>query len=319
MTTHSRVIEVRTQVSLSADERLEEVASVINNTPGWNFELYLIGNAEQAPIPPMTHDFAPTDIVQRLSTAEQLINEGLVEPAFITAWAATEAATRTLIGSRGVSIDSVTSPRYLFNQAAFHNAIYPEEYDHLRTLSAYRDAIVHGLQAADLETDMVRDLIAIARRFLLSAQSVTDFTARIDTLRGLRDGWLVGTGSAPSEEGLNWLSARFSETFQHHSSLPYADPTPSGGVGLVWPIGRKAVNLDINLQNHLGRLSEYDRLSDTWSERELDLDDNRNWQWLLVEIQNIAKEQARFEEERLESPKEPNNEERFDGRPLSGV
>lgn len=304
---HAKVVEVRTQSSLAA-QRLDEVANVLNNTPGWSFELHLIGDIEQSPIPPMSHDFAETDIIRQLRIAEQLSSEGFVEPAFMTAWAAVEAATRTLIGARGVSIDSVTSTGYLLNQAAFHNAIYPEEYDHLRALSTYRNAIAHGLRAPDLETDMVRGLIAIAHRILASAQPATDFSARIDTLRGLRDGWLVGTGSAPSEEGLNWLSAVFAETFQHNASLPYTEPTPTGGVELVWPIGHKAVYLDIDLHSHVGRLTEYDRLADTWSERELELDDNRNWQWLLAEIRHIADEQARFSEERLEPPREPTNQ-----------
>ena len=305
---HTKVVEVRTQSSLAAAEQLDEVARVINDTPGWSFELHLLGDADQSPVPAVSQDFAETDIIQHLRTAEQLYSDGFVEAAFMTAWAATEAATRILVGARGVSIESVKSPGYLLNQAAFHNAIHPEEYDHLRELSTYRNAVVHGLQAPGLKADMVRDLIAIAHRFLASAQPASDFSARIDTLGEFRDGWLVGTGSAPSEQGLNWLSARFTETFQDDAPPPYAEPTPSGGVELVWPIGRKAVNLDIDLHSHLGRLSEYDRLSDTWSERELDLDDDRNWQWLLAEIRHITEEQARSVEERLEPLREPSNQ-----------
>ena len=289
---HTKVVEVRTQASLASAEYLDEVARIINETPDWSFELHLIAEAEKIPTPSIDDDFGESDITERLRTAQQLVNEGFVEPAFIIAWAAMEAAARKLVAARGVAIDSITSPTYLLNQAAFHNAIHPEEYDHLRNLSAFRNAIVHGVQSPDIDIDMVSDLIAMTSRFLGSAQPTSDFNARIDALRELSDGWLMGTGSAPSEEGLNWLCDRFTDTFQGDVPLPYAEVTPSGGVELVWSLGRKSVNLDIDLHNHQGLFSQYDRLSDTWTERELDLEASQNWRWLLTEVRHTAEEQA---------------------------
>ena len=289
---YSKVVEVRTHSSLGLDQRLDEVAKIVNETPDWSFELHLIPDADLRHTPPMAHDFGEAGIVERLHTAEHLINEGFIEPAFLMAWAATEAATRTLITARGITIDSVTSPLYLLNQAAFHDVIHPEEYDHLRRLSTYRNAVVHGLQAVDLDVDMVKDLINVASRFVASARPTSDFTARIDTLRGLHEGWLVGTGLAPSEEGLNWLNARFTQAFQSDAPLPYVEATPSGGVELIWPMGPKGVNLDIDLSSHIGRMSEYDRLSDTWNEIVMNLDDDQNWNWLFTQLRYCAEQQS---------------------------
>ena len=285
---HSKVIEVMTRSSLNATGDIAEIAQQINDQPDWSFELLLVGEPERQSTPLQTFAFEEHDISQRLDEAESTLAAGYQEPAFLLAWSATEAAARVLLAARGVTIHGITSAAYVLNQAAFHDAIQYEEYERLRDLIDYRNAIVHGFRVTNLDNAMVTNLIAVARRFVASARPAVDFMARIDELRTMKDGWLMGSGVAPDQTGLHWLATTFPKFFPSDAPLPFINVTATGGIDLVWSRDAITVSLEIDLENHRGRLFTHDRRADVGRERELDLDDAGDWAHCLEEIRNLA-------------------------------
>lgn len=284
---HSKVIEVMTRSSLNAASDIAEVAQQINDQPDWSFELLLVGEPERQSTPPQTFAFEEHDISNRLDDAESALAAGYQETAFLLAWSATEAAARALLAVRGVTIDGITSAAYVLNQAAFHDAIQYEEYERLRDLIDYRNAIVHGFRVANFDNTMVTNLVAVARRFVASARPAVDFMARIDELRTLQDGWLMGSGVAPDQTGLDWLATTFRKFFSSDALLPFVNVTTTGDVELVWSKDANTVSLEVNLEHHSGRLSTHDRRADVVRERELDLDSHGDWVRCSEEIRSL--------------------------------
>ena len=285
---HSKVIAVMTRSSLNATSNIAEIAQQVNDQPNWSFELLLVGEPERQSPPPETFAFEEDDVSQRIDDAERALAAGFPEPAFLWAWSATEAAARALLAARGVTIDGITSAAYVLNQAAFHDAIQYEEYERLRELIDYRNAIVHGFRVTNFDNAMVTNLIAVSRRFVASARPAVDFMARIDELRALQDGWLVGSGVAPDQTGLDWLATTFPKFFPSDTLLPFVNLTPTGDVELLWSKAPNTVSLEVDLERHRGRLSTHDRRADVVRERELDLDSTEDWMRCSEEIRSLV-------------------------------
>ena len=111
-----------------------------------------------------------------------------------------------------------------------------------------------------------------------------DVPARLDELRAMQDGWLDGEGLAPSHAGLDWLSGALERHLPGEAPLPYAFPTPDGGIQLEWPLGRRDASLEIDLTTHQAEWHWADLDSDDDAEAELNLDDAAGWEWLGAEI-----------------------------------
>ena len=167
-----RVIEVKSRPSLAADPKVRELARLIESRPGWTFELLLVGEPEKLASPPGARPFEGENIVRRVEEAEKSLEAGLLEAAFLLAWSALEAATRTLIAAQGVSDRRITSPRFVLDQAIFHGTISREEYNALIRMLEYRNAIVHGFGVDDFSSNMVTDLIETVKR--IAANSTID-------------------------------------------------------------------------------------------------------------------------------------------------
>ena len=167
-----RVVEVKSRPSLAADPKIAELAKLIDSKPGWSFELLLVAEPEKIDSPVGAHSFEGENIVQRVEQAEKALEAGLPEAAFLLAWSALEAATRTLIALQGVSDKRITSPRFVLDQAVFHGATSREEYNALIRMLEYRNALAHGFSVDDFSDNMVTDLIETVRR--ITANSTMD-------------------------------------------------------------------------------------------------------------------------------------------------
>lgn len=115
-----------------------------------------------------------------------------------------------------------------------------------------------------------------------------DVSARLDELRGLRDGWLEGKGKAPGDEGLNWFAASFDRRFPDGLPLPRVYPTAEGGLQLEWTLGSKEISLEVDLATHRGEWHSLDLASDTEDSRTLNLDEAGDWAWLVTEIHRLS-------------------------------
>jgi hypothetical protein len=116
--------------------------------------------------------------------------------------------------------------------------------------------------------------------------------ARLAELRLLRDGWLEGGGTAPASAGLDWLSGAFTGVYPEDLPLPFAYPTPEGGIRLEWALGSHDVTLDVDLAEHRGSLHALDLTSDEEREFGLNLNEPAEWARLIEQIQGIAGESA---------------------------
>ena len=118
-----------------------------------------------------------------------------------------------------------------------------------------------------------------------------DVPSRLDEFRNMRNGWLEGDGQAPDHAGLDWLADIFDRHYPSDVVLPHTYPTPEGGVEMEWSLGSREISLEIDFQTHMGYWHNMDMISSGDEERDLDLDDTREWTWLISEILKYAKKE----------------------------
>ena len=116
-----------------------------------------------------------------------------------------------------------------------------------------------------------------------------DIVAQLDDLRNLKVGWYDGYGKAPSHEGLDWLAKKFVSEYPDDLPLPYAYPTPEGGVQMEWSIGVYDISLEVDFAEQTGdwhnlNLHKVEE-ADT---RTLRLADSGDWDWLSAEIRRLT-------------------------------
>ncbi len=166
----TRVIEVKSRASLAADQRIVELAQLIDSKPGWSFELTLVGEPENLTAPSESRPFGIAEVQQRLGEAVQLWDTGHVDSAFTLVWSTFEAAVRMLLAAEGVTDDRITSSSYVLDQARYLGLLAPEDYSRLTEALAHRNAIVHGFSHSGLSDDAVRLLIQTVRQMIDSAE-----------------------------------------------------------------------------------------------------------------------------------------------------
>ena len=123
-----RVIEVKARSTLAATPQIVELAEIVDAKPGWSFDLVLVGEPEKINAPPGAQRFGAEEILRRIDDAQQLLDSGCSEPAFLLAWSACEAAIRKLIADEGVSDDRITTASYVLEQATYLGLIDREDY-----------------------------------------------------------------------------------------------------------------------------------------------------------------------------------------------
>ena len=121
----------------------------------------------------------------------------------------------------------------------------------------------------------------------ISPLNPLDVPVRLDELRGMKDGWLDGSGRAPDHAGLEWLSRSFTSHYPSAGLLPYAYPTPEGGVQLEWSLGTNEVSIEIDLQDRFGEWHNLDLSTDRSDVKNLNLDEPSAWSWVAEEIQRL--------------------------------
>lgn len=170
------------------------------------------------------------------------------------------------------------------------SAPIPEQ--HLQTIieafSGFRESarvVVQGTGLYDLR-GCISSLQSISHISLLNP---LDVPARLDEFRSMKDGWLEGQGVAPAHTGLDWLSASFERNFPGDLPLPYVFPTPEGGIEAEWRLGPCSVIFGIDLDTHRGDWLEVDkRHPDDERSKELDLNEDSDWEWITSEIRRLT-------------------------------
>lgn len=168
------VIEVSTQAGLALNSKISELVETLRTKPGWSFELLLVGEPEKLDPPPTAQLLDDHEILRRLDQAVSALESGLTEAAFVTAWSALEAATRALIADELGTNSATSMSSYVLDEAVFLGIISRSEYEDLRNMMKYRNAIVHGFSSSDFGGHMVTELIERVKSILEEPASPTD-------------------------------------------------------------------------------------------------------------------------------------------------
>lgn len=118
----------------------------------------------------------------------------------------------------------------------------------------------------------------------------SDIRCQLDDIRALEDGWLDGEGRAPSLSGIDWIESRLHRHLPADLPRPYLYPTEAGGVQLEWSIESNEISIEVSLESHLGiwhqvSLKPQQTLHPSDErERELNLDDASDWEWIIRQI-----------------------------------
>ena len=161
-----RVIEVKSRTSLAATPRLNELAEILYSKPGWSYDLLLVGEPEKLEAPEGSQPFAEEEIRRRLAEAEEVLEKGSGEAAYLLVWSACEAAIRNLIETAEISIRRVTTASYVLDTAVMHGIISREDHDYLTDMMKFRNAIAHGFDVNGFSDKKVAELIEVVERLL---------------------------------------------------------------------------------------------------------------------------------------------------------
>ncbi len=161
-----RVIEVKSRTSLAATPSLNELAEILYSKPGWSYDLLLVGEPEKLEAPEGSQPFAEEEIRRRLAEAEEVLEKGSGEAAYLLVWSACEAAIRNLIETAEISITRVTTASYVLDMAVMHGIISREDHDYLTDMMKYRNAIAHGFDVNGFSDEEVAELIEVVVRLL---------------------------------------------------------------------------------------------------------------------------------------------------------
>ncbi len=117
-----------------------------------------------------------------------------------------------------------------------------------------------------------------------SLPDALDIALRFEELKKLKDGWLDGSGRAPSHEGLDWLARVLKDRYPHSLPRPYAYPVPDGGIQLEWSIKPREISLEVDFESRSGDWHSLDLDTNQVEQRELNLTDDADWSWVITRL-----------------------------------
>jgi hypothetical protein len=168
------VVQVRLKEELGGDQALSHLAGVVNAQPGWRFDLVVL-NPRRWPdeVPSEAAELGDSGITALVEEAAKLIELQLPRAAFVTAWAAVEAAMREAARRQGISLER-NDPRFVLTTLYSGGLLSREQYEQLSELLGLRNAAVHGLQTNPLSPEQVDALIGIVKHLLNAEPTAAD-------------------------------------------------------------------------------------------------------------------------------------------------
>jgi hypothetical protein len=149
-----------------ADPNLSRYAEVIENQPGWRYDVFVLGPPPAVPDRGDIAEASQEEIYKALDNAERLIQAGFGAQAVLTAWAALESAMRHRLRSLGSKAEWGTSPRSMLNELISLGILTHSEFRDLEGLSRLRNIIAHGFSVPEIGPSSVSFLVDTARRLL---------------------------------------------------------------------------------------------------------------------------------------------------------
>ena len=165
------VIEVKSRSSLnsSSAQYLPNLAQVIEQHPGWRFELVMTNPEDVTYSLKAESSLQANEIKSRLKIARQLLEQH-PESAILYSWSLVEATLRLVAEEEGLSLRRF-DPLYLVKQLAIEGIISQSEYQLLMNSLSLCNAIAHGFKTTPIKQDSVNRLIKIAEQLLKTLHS----------------------------------------------------------------------------------------------------------------------------------------------------
>ena len=165
------VIEVKSRSSLnsSSAQYLRNLAQVIEQHPGWRFELVMTNPEDATFSSEAQGSLQEHEIEPRLQIARQLATHNL-ESAILYSWSLVEATLRLVAEKEELSLQRF-DPLYLVKQLTTEGVISRSEYQLLMNSLSLRNAIAHGFKTAQLTQESVYELIDITEQLLKASYS----------------------------------------------------------------------------------------------------------------------------------------------------
>ncbi len=162
------VIEVKSRSSLnsSSTQYLPNLAQVIEQHPGWRFELVMTNPENIIYSVKAEGSLQEDEIKSRLKVVKQLLEQH-PESAILYSWSLVEATLRLVAEEEGLSLQRF-DPLYLVKQLAVEGIISQSDYQLLMDSLSLRNAIAHGFKTTEITQDSVDKLIKITEQLLES-------------------------------------------------------------------------------------------------------------------------------------------------------
>ena len=160
----------------------------------------------------------------------------------------------------------------------------------LKALVSYnkdrRKVQVQGTAKYD-KNDRLQSIESVKSVVLLD---ILDVSARLDEFRNMHDGWLEDEGVAPDPAGLDWLSHAFELYYPDTLPLPRTYPTADGGVSMEWRFGSWDIDMEVDINSHIGEWHVFNRDDKSGDEKRVELDNSDGWKWVCEQLTRFEKE-----------------------------
>lgn len=156
-----------TRTDLAADPTVAAQASVVNEQPGWRFDLVILRKDD--PFSRLArHATEPSvgQIEETLHGAERLADAGFLPAALVQAWAGLEAVLRR--AGRGAEPGMPPIGGELLAGHYGSGSLSKEEYTALKQSFQARGEIVHGFAHGSISAEALTGVVEAARRLLTS-------------------------------------------------------------------------------------------------------------------------------------------------------
>ena len=157
----------------------------------------------------------------------------------------------------------------------------------MEAFNGYRDDVRVSLQgiARFNRSERMQSIESVEHITILDSM---DIAARLDEFHLLRDGWLDGKGIAPASDDLVWLTDRFETFYPDDLPFPFLYPTAEGGIQAEWSLGKNEISLEVSFDGRRGEWHSLDVETQAESTRNLNLEEQADWQWVVQQIRDVA-------------------------------
>jgi hypothetical protein len=124
----------------------------------------VVGNQDAQQAAPEKEPLPQSEISERLANAQRLVDQGVLDAAFLLVWSSVEAALRLLAERAHIPL-ATTPTSALFRELYSAGELSRAQYEAAMRALPTRNALVHGL-SAPLETSQVTELRGLAEELL---------------------------------------------------------------------------------------------------------------------------------------------------------